>query len=226
VYDVHLTASVAGTGQKDEWAVTGLRIFDVPKAAFELRSPLIYVPDNNMEVLNFSMGANQYSWDFGDGQSSDVFEPVHAFEKDGKYQVILVVGNDYGMADSDGDSIPDMHIVCTDTATREVVAIPGGELNIPNAFTPDTNGPNGGRITEAGYNDVFLPAGKGLITFHMQIYDRWGRLIYESHDKEVGWDGYDRDGRLMPAGVYVYKVMARTSKGETVTRAGDVALIR
>src|SRR5690606_4766672 len=100
----------------------------------------------------------------------------------------------------------------------------GGTMRIPNAFTPGTRGQ--GRGGGDGINDVFLPVTDGVTDFHMQIYDRWGTLVFESRSKESGWDGYDRNGRLLPAGVYVYKIVVRTSEGENATRAGDVTLIR
>jgi gliding motility-associated-like protein len=62
--------------------------------------------------------------------------------------------------------------------------------------------------------------------FEMDIFDRWGNLIFQSKDRNVGWDGYDRHGRLMPAGVYVYKLVLRLSDGQRTTKVGDVTLIR
>ena len=60
----------------------------------------------------------------------------------------------------------------------------------------------------------------------MQIFDRWGNLVFESKDKGIGWDGYDKDGRLMPAGVYVFKLILRLADDQRETRLGDVTLIR
>lgn len=225
-YDIYLLASNSSTHEQVEHKLTGIQILDVPHAAFDIRSNLIYVPDTDMQILNFSTGANQYAWHFGDGMTSEGFEPAHAYQKEGRYTVVLRAGYDHGMFDTNGDAIADEHIVCYDSAHREVVALNGGELEIPNAFTPNTNGPYAGRMSGDGFNDIFLPMGKGVTDFRMEIYDRWGTLVFESNDKDTGWDGYDRNGRLMPAGVYVYKVIVRTSKGENVTRAGDVTLIR
>lgn len=226
IYDIHLTASVSGTGEKVESWLNGLQVFDVPDAAFEIRTDVVYVPDTKMEVVNFSRRANLYEWHFGDGTTSDVFEPLHAYEKDGRYSVILYAGHDHGLVDSDGDQIADLSLVCYDSAREEIVAFPGGDLQIPNAFTPNTSGPNGGRQTNGGFNDVFLPIVKGSTAFHMQIYDRWGSVVFESRDTDTGWDGYDQNNALMPAGVYIYKISVVQSNGETVTRAGDVSLIR
>jgi hypothetical protein len=89
----------------------------------------------------------------------------------------------------------------------------------------------------AAINDVFLPLVKGINvnepgTFLMQIFDRWGNLIFESRNEPGapvpirGWDGYDRNNRLLPAGVYVYRLVLRLSDGQQITKIGDVTLIR
>jgi gliding motility-associated-like protein len=110
--------------------------------------------------------------------------------------------------------------------SRPVVAKQGGVTKVPNAFTPNPNGPNGGRPGNNSFNDVFLPQVKGAEEFNMQIFDRWGNLIFESNDATMGWDGYDRNGRLLPAGVYVYKLTLRLSDGQRTTQLGDITMIR
>jgi gliding motility-associated-like protein len=67
---------------------------------------------------------------------------------------------------------------------------------------------------------------EGVEEFQMEIFDRWGNLIFQSIDKNQGWDGYDKHGRLMPAGVYVYKLTMRLSDSQRTTQIGDVTLIR
>ena len=60
----------------------------------------------------------------------------------------------------------------------------------------------------------------------MLIYNRWGVLLFESWDQEIGWDGYDENGILMPMGVYVYKLDLRFEDGNSGIRIGDITLIR
>lgn len=226
VYDIELTASVSATGEEAQASVRGLEVYDAPKATFEIRTDRLYVPDQEMEVFNFSRRASYYEWYFGDGSTADAFEPTHSYAEEGRYAVVLFAALDHGFVDSDGDGTADRNLVCYDSARREVVAMLGGAIEIPNAFTPDVTGPSGGRATAGGFNDVFLPVVKGATAFHMYIYDRWGTLVFQSNDKDIGWDGYDRNQRLMPAGVYIYKIELVQSNGETITRAGDVSLIR
>jgi len=54
-----------------------------------------------------------------------------------------------------------------------------GPLFVPNSFTPDGD----------GLNDVFIADGLLVEGFQMQIFDRWGELIFESNDPKIGWDG-------------------------------------
>ncbi|ELR68671.1 hypothetical protein C900_05934 [Fulvivirga imtechensis AK7] len=191
-------------------------IFPQPLASFDLRPDVVFLPDQPIRTFNFSHQADQYHWDFGDGGTSEEFEPEYLYSFEGTFNVVLTAYTDY----QDG-------VICADTLSRQVVAQEGGATRIPNAFTPDINGPSGdGRIQNEVNNDIFLPITQGVEEFQMLIFDRWGSLIFESNDQTVGWDGYDKNGRLLPAGVYVYKLTLRLSNGSRTTRIGDVTLIR
>ncbi|SHG50449.1 gliding motility-associated C-terminal domain-containing protein [Chryseolinea serpens] len=225
-YDIYLTASFLATGQTDFANQKGIEVYDVPSALFQLRPNPLYVPDTEMQTFNQSLRASQYEWDFNDGDKSNEFQPRHLYKLEGKYIVTLTAGYDNGNKDVDGDGVLDGNIVCYDTAQQEVTALDGGFIKLPNAFTPNPNGSTGGVPGNGTFNDVFLPITRGVQEFAMQIFDRWGNLIFESKDKNIGWDGYDKNGRLMPAGVYVYKLVLRLSDGQRTTKLGDVTLIR
>jgi gliding motility-associated-like protein len=173
------------------------------------------VPDTELATFNFSLGANFYAWDFGDGGTSDEFEPTYVYKVEGVYDISLIAGYDHGNG-----------VQCTDTVQRQITAKQGGLTKVPNAFTPSPNGPTGGQSGSGTFNDVFLPITRGVEEFNMQIFDRWGTLIFESTNQNIGWDGYDKNGKLMPAGVYVFKLTLRLSDGQRTTQIGDVTLIR
>ena len=175
----------------------------------------MYVPDTELSTFNFSTGANKYSWDFGDGGKSTEEEPKYIYKVEGMYEINLYAKNDHGN-----------NVVCSDTLAHKVIAKQGGVTKIPNAFTPSPNGPSGGVSGNGSFNDVFLPIIKGAEEYNLQVYDRWGNLIFESNSTQIGWDGYDKDGKLLPAGVYVYKVTIRLSDGQRTTQIGDVTMIR
>lgn len=85
---------------------------------------------------------------------------------------------------------------------------------IPNAFTPNDD------LT----NDKFKVVANNLIEFRMQIYNRWGALIFETDDHEFGWDG-TYDGKECPEGVYLVIVDYRGNENRERYK-GNVTLIR
>jgi gliding motility-associated-like protein len=188
--------------------------YDVPIADFLLRQPQVYI-GQEVEPINRSLFALEYIWDFGDGDQSFEYQPKHFYKLEGKDSISLIAMYDHGNG-----------IVCADTMKLPIHVIAGGALKIPNAFTPNVNGPNSGHEDLNFTNDVFLPIMEGVEEFTMQIFDRWGTLVFESKDKTIGWNGYDRNGRLMPAGVYVFKLVMRLGDGQRTTKVGDVTLIR
>ena len=100
-------------------------------------------------------------------------------------------------------------------------------LYIPNAFTP-----NGDNI-----NDRFelrISENCEAIKFSLQIFDRWGRMVYqsESMDLDQAWDG-KFENREMEAGVYLFKIQAEflnynNRKADPVkfNKQGSVVIIR
>ena len=74
-------------------------------------------------------------------------------------------------------------------------------------------------------NDAFLVSGQYIDKMNMQIFDRWGALIYLASKKDEKWDG-NRDSKPMPASNYVWKVEITDLAGRTFTQEGIVSLIR
>ena len=200
--------------QRDDY----ITVYGRPFADFLVSARVVYIPDQEAIFKNLSENATNFFWDFGDGTTSDEESPSHAFTEEGFYDITLVASNDFG---------------CVDTLFRaaEVEAISGGQVNTPNAFTPNLSGSTGGEVSPGGevdpsqINDIFLPRLEGVERFRMFIYNKWGELIFESSSQTKGWDGYYKN-RLAPAGVYVYKLELRFSDGQDVVRVGDVTLIR
>ncbi len=221
------TNSITGQTATVDNRNTPVQIMENPYAAFEVvPDTIVFVPDETgIQMRNNTLRANGYTWDFDDGETSIEFQPQHHYQLEGNYTILLVASYNFGVKDFDGDGVTDGELVCYDTATQVIIAKKGGRIKIPNAFTPDVNGPNGG-FSDGLFNDVFRPIMEGVLEFQMQIFDRWGNLIFESKDKNQGWDGYDKNGRLLPAGVYVYKITMRLSDEQRTTQIGDVTLIR
>ena len=85
---------------------------------------------------------------------------------------------------------------CTASASFTVALAKPEQLNvfIPNAFSPDDDGVN-------DRFEVFL--GEGLTFKKMQVFDRWGNMVFESENPSNTWDG-KHGGRPRAAEVFVY----------------------
>ena len=89
-------------------------------------------------------------------------------------------------------------------------------LYAPNAFSPDSD----------GINDFFKISGQGILDFQIEIYNRWGQMVYKSDDLSKGWNG-TFNGENLPTGTYVYKIKnIKNGNGEELVKTGTVALVR
>lgn len=98
--------------------------------------------------------------------------------------------------------------------SNETEVIPSMFIYVPNSFTPNGD----------GLNDTFGIRGEAVQNFSIQIFNRWGDLIYESTDATSSWDGTYK-GQNAPQGVYVYKVSASSISGRKAQKEGTLSLI-
>ena len=151
---------------------------------------------------NFSVNADYNNWSFGDGATSNQTNPVHNYEKDGTYIIMLITNTTFG---------------CKDTAIEELIIDPEFNFYIPNAFTPNND----------GRNDIFTAVGEEIEVFEMQIFNRWGELIYETSSLEKGWDGTANNGsEISMQGVYVYNIRLQDWQGVHHKFIGKVSLLK
>ncbi len=92
-------------------------------------------------------------------------------------------------------------------------------MNIPNVFTPNGD----------GVNDYFFPRSmltRGLTAFHMQIFNRWGNMLFETRTLDGrGWDGkYNNIDQ--PQGAFIYVIDATFKDGQKEHHQGNVTLLR
>ena len=152
---------------------------------------------NNEQIVvfhNYSHHDSAYLWIFGDGMTSTEEHPYHKYEKPGSYTVSLIVTTNKGCIDS------------TTLQTPIIVEWKTGDIKFPNVFKWNGTGPTGGQWKEGVYPEmdyVFRPFFENVLEYKLQIFNRWGVLIYESNDVYKGWDGYFGEGNLAIQGVYV-----------------------
>ena len=190
-----------------------INVHPKPFARFEINPPNPIIPDDEIRFLNYSVGAVKYKWEFGDGIISDAVEPVHRYSKYQNYTVRLTIESEYGCSDS--------------SVVINAFSGSGSYINFPNAFIPNPDGPSGGlystKIDEAA--QVFHPVTSGVSDYQLRIFSRLGILIFESHDINIGWDGYLK-GQLCEPGVYIWKVRGTYKNGEPFVKMGDITLLR
>jgi gliding motility-associated-like protein len=92
---------------------------------------------------------------------------------------------------------------------------PEATIFVPNSFIPDNN----------GINDVFLAEGSGIISFHLQVYNRWGELLFETYDMSKGWDGTFRKHDC-PMDVYIWIINYTGIREHPMIMTGNVTLLR
>jgi gliding motility-associated-like protein len=90
-----------------------------------------------------------------------------------------------------------------------------GYIYIPNAFSP--NGDN--------ENDVLYVRGELIASMIFRIFDRWGEMVFESRERNLGWDGTFR-GRKLDPDVYDYYLEAECIDGENSIIKGNVTLLK
>jgi gliding motility-associated-like protein len=77
-------------------------------------------------------------------------------------------------------------------------ATPNPTMYIPSAFTPNGD----------GINDFFGVKAEGIKQFKMEIYNRWGELVFFSENMLEHWDGTFKGERISNTDVFVYQVKA------------------
>jgi gliding motility-associated-like protein len=185
---------------KTDTASIFVKVFEKPKASFT------YDPKNPQldEMIFFhytGYGASDWTWYFG-GKGSlggKVYDPKISFSERGNKMVTLVARNNAG---------------CLDSFTYMLHVATDSKIFVPNVFTPNAN----------GTNDVFRAIGYNLETIHMQIYNRWGELIFESDGLEEAWDGTYK-GEKVIEGVYLYMIDATAKDKEHYYLHGSVTLL-
>jgi gliding motility-associated-like protein len=91
------------------------------------------------------------------------------------------------------------------------------KIYVPTGFTPNND----------GLNDVFRARfGENITDFNLQVYNRWGQIIFETKDIRKGWDG-NIQGLQQPNGVYVWMIRYKTvTDSREQLLKGTLTLIR
>lgn len=159
-----------------------------PEVQFTYQPSYLKTSESLAIFQNQSNGAVVYNWHFGDGDSSNLPNPSHLFDIEGKdyVEVQLLATTNFG---------------CVDSTTMRIKVRREPMIYIPNTFTP-----NGDEVNNHFY--PILSEGIELEDFSFLIFNRWGEIIFETNDIFKGWDGIYK-GKIVPDGLYSYKIQVK-----------------
>ena len=136
--------------------------------------------------------------------------------------ICLIVSNKIDLSENISKS-------CPDTICKKIKIEAWGKLFVPNALYPESG--------DYG-SSLFLPKGKSLIEYNLQVFDKFGNLLWENDEINIedgspktGWDGTS-EGVVLSQGTYVWKIAARfingpwNGIGSENKKSGTVYLIR
>ena len=203
-YDFSVAAYSNLTGCSDTLIKKDLvEVHPKPVAKFNVDYPVAIIENANLHFTNQTPGVELFNWDFGDGLTSIEENPTHSYIELGKFPVNLIVTSEFG---------------CIDTGMMEIEILPFN-VYTPNAFRPDSD------ISE---NREFMPVSSGVDpeTFNMQIFNRWGEVIFESNSLDKKWDGTTKNNQPAPMGNYIWKTDFNDIQGFKHSMKGQILLIR
>lgn len=151
--------------------------------------------------LRVSAGTADYIYSWSTGESNA--------------EITVSSSGEYGLTVFDGNCF-----------FRDTINVVARQCTYFTFFAPNAFSPNGD-----GVNDLFtilFPPGVTIQQYVLEVYDRYGNLIFSSPDHLAGWDG-TRSGQSLTAGVYVYRVSVDYTDDNgsgTLESGGDVTIIR
>lgn len=151
-------------------------------------------------------GADSIVWDMGNGDIFNSDSIYYFFTEPGVYEISMTAYDN----------------LCNHVETiSDTVRFAGKEVSsaaVPNIFTPNGD----------GENDLFIISGiDASADFHMVIYNRWGRKIFETEENGDFWDGQLWSGIDAADGVYYFEVTYRDiCTDENKVQTGHLTLKR
>ncbi len=162
-------------------------------------NPTTGISPLTVDCTDQSVGAITYNWNFGNGNTSTTQNPSNTYSVNGTYTITLIASSG----------------ICSDTAYAIIIVESGLTLEIPNVFTPNTD----------GSNDLFTIKSTGVKEISLQIFNRWGQKLFEFSGPNASWDG-KASGEKAPEGTYFYFVKATGFDDKEIEQHGTVNLFR
>jgi gliding motility-associated-like protein len=206
-YDVNLIV-VSDQGCTDTLTIVDyLHAYSVPTAGFFATPNPATLGDALISFTNTSsLDAVNFLWDMGGLATINATNPEYEFNYADTFNITLIAVTANG---------------CSDTVSSTVIVEDVSEIWIPNSFTPNFD----------GLNESWFPRGRnfdqGNVTIEVEVFDRWGMLVFASNDASKQWNGKVSATAVdCPQDVYVYRIYFVNEQGKEFTYSGHVSLIR
>lgn len=174
-------------------------VHPVPKALFSTDPEEATIVDPTIVISDLSSGADSVWYDLGDGTMSSVRNLVKSYPDSGVFYIRQTTMNKH---------------LCVDSFIKKIRIKYLFVFNAPTAFSPN----------EDGINDLYAPGGIGIVNYSMNIFNRWGELIFQT-DKGEPWDG-TYQGEPVMEGVYAVTFKVKDFKGIWHYKKASFVLIR
>lgn len=181
-------------------------VHPLPDAGFSLSSDLITIDDGILTIIDQSTGATGWHYNFGEytnsTNTSSEQNPTHIYVSTGFFKIWQVVSTEFG---------------CMDSTFKRVQVMAPYFFWVPGGFSPDNN----------GLNETFCPKGKGIDpnNYSMEIFDRWGSLVFRTTSPLDCWNGYI-NGTKAPFGNYIYKINLKDLEAHYHEYIGQLVIVR
>jgi gliding motility-associated-like protein len=176
----------------------------VSNAKAELKANITYnISKENNLAVNFSTDLEHlnYDWNFGDGIHSSDENPLHNYEKEGKYTVSCTV------TDEKGNKI---------AANKESLEIFESTI----FFTPSAFTPNGD-----GINDFYqVTVSSKISEFKMDIYDLRRNKVFSTNNQFDKWNGPETTPTDIQGSRFVAVITVKSISGRTETKTQSITI--
>jgi len=152
----------------------------------------------DVPVTLFSSGGENYVWSPPTGLDCNTCDSVVATPSETTTYLIEITDS--------------LGCVNYDTVTVSIEYFP---YFLPNGFSPNND----------GENDILYVRGTGIQSVFLQIFDRFGNLIFETSEQETGWDGTYKN-KPVNTGVYIYSLSVQYKDGRLDSKQGNITLFR
>jgi gliding motility-associated-like protein len=184
--------------------------------------PLYFSPQYSIDTVFYSETWKKISFEYVPLIDDEKFITLGVFGADSDREIIVQgsgnpeVGyyfvDSFSCVELDGDNVPDENPTGKGPAPEKV-----NYVFVPNSFTPNGD----------GQNDFFMPVGEGGNITSVEVFSRWGEVLFQSKNiSNPMWDGISGKNAC-PEGTYYYVVKYRIPQtGEEGSQSGYVTLMR